>query len=192
MATGTITDTNRGASPHTPRPTKKQAENQRRSEMKTTTLNPASDFLRNLDPDNLPPVVQQGLAEIFGEPIHTYTRAQAIDDGGLVDVTETAREAGFRIPVAMTRAAWADCVEWSETDSKRQTYQDEAGRLWDVLWMAMNAARRSGGRQSLQFKIYRVPRGGRGTRPRLAELVAHIGAGDLGEPVITIMQPNED
>lgn len=160
--------------------------------MKTTTPNPASDFLRNLDPDNLPPVVQQGLAEIFGEPIHTCTRAQAIDDGGLVDVTETAREAGFRIPVAMTRGAWADCVEWSETDSKRQTYQDEAGRLWDVLWMAMNAARRGGGRQSLQFKIYRVPRGGRGTRPRLAELVAHIGAGDLGEPVITIMQPNED
>lgn len=156
------------------------------------TLNPVSDLLHNLDPDNLPPVVRQGLAEIFGEPIHKYTRAQAIDDGMLVDVSEVAKEAGFRTPVAMTCAAWADCVEWSDTDSKRQTYQDEAGRLWDVLWMAMNAARRGGGRQSLQFQIYRVPRGGRGTRPRLVELVAHIGAGDLGEPVITIMQPNED
>jgi hypothetical protein len=132
------------------------------------------------------------MRETFGEPIHTYTREQAIDDGLLVDVTETAAEAGFRIPVAMTRAAWADCVEWSETDSKRQTYQDEAGRLWDVLWMAMNAARRGGGRQSLQFQFYRVPRGGRGTRPRLVELVASIGPGDLDEPVVTIMQPNED
>jgi hypothetical protein len=132
------------------------------------------------------------MRETFGEPIHTYTREQAIDDGLLVDVTETAAEAGFRIPVAMTRAAWADCVEWSETDSKRQTYQDEAGRLWDVLWMAMNAARRGGGRQSLQFQLYRVPRGGRGTRPRLVELVASIGPGGLGEPVITIMQPGED
>lgn len=132
------------------------------------------------------------MRETFGEPIHTYTREQAIDDGMLVDVTETATEAGFRIPVAMTRAAWADCVEWSDVDSKRQTHQNEAGRLWDVLWMAMNAARRGGGRQSLQFQFYRVPRGGRGTRPRLVELVAHIGAGDLGEPVITIMQPNED
>jgi hypothetical protein len=189
MATETITDTNRGATPHTPRPTKKQAENQRRSEMET---NPASEFLRNLDPDNLPPVVQQGLAKIFGEPIHTYTRAQAIEDGMLVDVSETAREAGFQVPVAMTRAAWADCVEWTEGDSKRQVYQDEAGRLWDVLWMAMNAARRGGGRQSLQFQFYRVPRGGRGVRPRLTTLECHIGPGDLGEPVITIMQPGED
>ena len=35
---------------------------------------------------------------IFGEPIafiHVYTRAQAIADGVLVDVTETAREAGL-------------------------------------------------------------------------------------------------
>lgn len=132
------------------------------------------------------------MRETFGEPIHRYTREQAIDDGMLVDVTETAAEAGFRIPVAMTRTAWADCVEWSDVDGKRQTHQDEAGRLWDVLWMAMNAARRGGGRQSLQFQFYRVPRGGRGTRPRLAELVAYIGAGDLGEPVITIMQPGED
>lgn len=132
------------------------------------------------------------MTETFGEPIHTYTREQAIDDGMLVDVTETATEAGFRIPVAMTRAAWADCVEWSEADSKRQTYQDEAARLWDVLWMAMNAARRGAGRQSLQFQLYRVPRGGRATRPRLVELVASIGSGDQGEPVITIMLPGED
>lgn len=132
------------------------------------------------------------MRETFGEPIHTYTREQAIDDGVLVDVTETAAEAGFRIPVAVTRAAWADCVEWGDVDSKRQTHQDEAGRLWDVLFMAMNAARRGGGRQSLQFQFYRVPRGGRGTRPRLVELVASIGPGDLGEPVITIMLPGED
>jgi hypothetical protein len=136
--------------------------------------------------------VNAAMREIFGEPIHTYTRAQAIGDGMLVDVSETAAEAGFRVPVAMTRAAWADCVKWSETDSKRQIYQDEAGRLWDVLFMAMNAARRGGGRQTLQFQIYRVPRGGRGTRPLLVELVASIGPGDLGEPVITIMQPGED
>lgn len=67
--------------------------------------------------------------EIFGEPIHTYTRAQAIEDGALVDVSETATEAGFRVPVALTHAAWGDCVEWTETDSRRQTYQDEVGRL---------------------------------------------------------------
>lgn len=130
--------------------------------------------------------------EIFGEVIYSYTRKQAIEDGQLICVTEVAKEAGFRIPVAITRAAWVDCVEWNETDSRRQTYQDEAGRLWDVLWMAMNAARRGAGTQRLVFAFYRVPRGGRGVRSRLVKLVAHIGPGDDGDPVITISLPGED
>src|SRR4051812_27741843 len=41
---------------------------------------------------------------VFGEVIFAYTRKQAIEDGVLVDVTETAKEAGFKIPVALTRA----------------------------------------------------------------------------------------
>lgn len=130
--------------------------------------------------------------EIYGDPIYTYTRAQAIEDGHLVDVTEKAKEAGFRVPAALTRAAWADCVEWDERDSRRQTHQDKAGRLWDVLWMALVAAKRAPGRQSLAFQLYRVPRGGRSMRPRLTRLVCHIGSGDDGEPVVTIMMPGED
>src|SRR6185437_8267129 len=39
----------------------------------------------------------------FGEVIYSYTRAQAIADGVLVDVSETAKEAGFKYPVALTR-----------------------------------------------------------------------------------------
>ena len=73
--------------------------------------------------------------------ISTYTRADAIRDGVLVDVSETAREAGFRWPVAMTRGAYEDFVAWSAADSRRQTWQDESGRLWDVLTMARLAAR---------------------------------------------------
>lgn len=131
---------------------------------------------------------------IFGDVIYAYTRAQAIEDGVLVDVTEMAREAGFRFPVAMTATVWGDCVEWSDEDSKRQTHQDEAGRLWDVLWMGMYAARRSASRNTSQisFSLYRVPRGGRGVRARLTHLKLVIGPGDDGEPVITIMLPNED
>jgi hypothetical protein len=41
--------------------------------------------------------------------ISSYTRSEAFADGVLVDVTETAREAGFVIPVALTRAAWDLC-----------------------------------------------------------------------------------
>ena len=40
----------------------------------------------------------------FGEIIFSYTRAQAIADRVLVDVTPTALEAGFRFPVAATSA----------------------------------------------------------------------------------------
>ena len=42
--------------------------------------------------------------------IHSYTRAQAIADGVLVDVSATAREAGIRFPVALTCAVYARCV----------------------------------------------------------------------------------
>lgn len=137
------------------------------------------------------PEMNGTMAEIFGEPINIYTRRQALDDGFLVDVSEMASEAGFRFPVALTRAAWGDCVEWSEADSKRQTYQDEAGRLWDVLYMASLAARRNSGSE-LRFQLYRVPRGGRGVRPRLVTLAMRCGPGDEGEPVITIGLPGED
>ncbi|WP_411275756.1 DUF6573 family protein [Diaphorobacter sp. LI3] len=109
-----------------------------------------------------------------------------------MDVTETAREAGFRIPVAMTAAAWADTVEWTEADSKRQTGQDQSGRLRDVVWMAYLAARRGGTESSKAFQLLRVPRGGRGVRPRLTTLHIHIGPDDAGNPVITLLTPNED
>ncbi len=129
---------------------------------------------------------------IFGDPIHVYTRAQAIADGNLIDVTETAREAGFRVPVAITAAAWADCVAWSAQDNRRQTTQDEAGRLWDVLWMASLAARGAGGAQQLLFALYRIQRGGRGVRPARTKLRLIIGPGDDAAAVITILMHNED
>lgn len=127
----------------------------------------------------------------FGPIISGYSRAQAIADGLLVDVSTMAKEAGFSVPVAMTSAAWADSVEWSEQDSNRQTHQDESGRLWDVLWMSHLAARRAqGGVVAVQF--YRVPRGGRGRVPRKTTLHMNIGPGDAAEPVITLMLPGED
>lgn len=134
---------------------------------------------------------QNNLESPFGNVIYAYTRSDAIADGTLIDVTETARETGFRLAVAMTAAAWADCVAWSEADSQRQTHQGESGRLWDVLWMAAITARTAHG-QRVPFQFYRVPRGGRATRPRLVTLHLHIGPGDDCAPVITILMPNED
>jgi hypothetical protein len=42
--------------------------------------------------------------------IHGYSRAEAIADGLLIDVSATAREAGIRYPVALTQAVWERCV----------------------------------------------------------------------------------
>ncbi|CUI27343.1 DUF6573 family protein [Achromobacter kerstersii] len=133
------------------------------------------------------------LAELFSEPIYVYSREQAIADGVLIDATDTARQAGFRIPVALTAHAWADCVAWTAVDSARQTHQDETARLWDVLWMAYMAIRRASDTQPrLAFQFYRVPRGGRGVKAQLTTLHIVLGPGDNVEPVITILQPNED
>ncbi len=129
----------------------------------------------------------------FGDVISTYTRAQAIEDGVLIDAGNIAQEAGFQWPVAVTSAAWADCVAWSEDDSDKQVHQDESGRLWDVLFMASHAVRtRSGSGDRLLFQLYRVPRDGRSTQAELTTLKLIVGLGDQGEPVITVLLPDED
>lgn len=130
---------------------------------------------------------------IFGDVVYSYTRAQAIADGVLVDITETAREAGFQRPVAMTDAAREDCVAWSDADNAAQTYQDESGRLWDVLTMAMFAIRRQRTPvQVLNFDLLRVPRDGHSSQATTATLKLMIGPGDDGLPVLTILLPFED
>jgi len=132
--------------------------------------------------------------DVFGPVIYRYTRAQALADGVLVDVGAMAQEAGFRYPIALTHAAWEDCVTWSDEDSQRKGVpQDVNGRLWDVLWMChigVRMAARSG--QCALFRLYRVPREGRGRQALLTTLKCVIGPGDSGEPVLTVMLPNED
>ena len=62
------------------------------------------------------------LAAFFdtADVVHTYSRAQMLQDGFLLDVTDEARQAGFRVPVAVSRAVWIDCIEWSAEDNQTQ------------------------------------------------------------------------
>lgn len=125
--------------------------------------------------------------------ISSYSRADALADGQLIDVTETAKEAGFLLPAVITSAAWADCVVWGEAEKARKaTCQDETGRLWDVVYMAFRAAKDNRSASRIQYAIHRVPREGKGVAPRRVELILSIGPGDSGEPVLTIMLPSED
>lgn len=137
---------------------------------------------------------------VFGDApvIYAYTAADALADGFLVSVPEgTAREAGFTIPVVMSRGAWDDCVAWDEgpegnvDPAKPATGQDEAGRLWDVLWLAGKAARRASDDNMAVFDVLRVPAHGRGVTPKPVRLWATVGPGDDGSPLVTIMRPED-
>jgi hypothetical protein len=128
------------------------------------------------------------------EIISVYTRAQAIEDGVLVDVSEMAKEAGFVVPVAVTTAVW-HLIE--PTDEERAVdQQDLDGRLWDVLWMARcccavpRAAAPYERRYPVRFRFRGRQRPLAGLRKMTLKLVSH--PGDHGEHVITIMLPEED
>jgi hypothetical protein len=131
---------------------------------------------------------------IFGEMIYSYTRAQAIEDGVLIDVSEVAKEAGIKIPVAVTEAVWDQYVEWTDEDTKKQTSQDQFGsRLWDILFMLYLAIKNGKNESSsIDFKLNIILRDGRSNMPVLVTLKSIISSSDNGEPVVTIMLPNED
>ncbi len=122
------------------------------------------------------------------DPIHKYTRADAIADGVLIDVSATATEAGFKYPVALTSTVWAKCV----AVPPGVLCQDEAGRLWDVLTMLRFAVRGSnGGGSEVRFAVH-VRNDNRDRTPPLVRLKALCGPGDEGEPVVTVLMPDED
>ncbi|HRH81905.1 MAG TPA: hypothetical protein PLW81_12750 [Thiobacillaceae bacterium] len=131
---------------------------------------------------------------IWGDLIFAYTRKDAIEDGVLIDVTETARTCGFVIPVAITSQAYAECVQWSEADNDIQTYQDESGRLKDVLMMCFFWIKKHGRNRTddIIFPFLYVPRDGVSETPVETVLKVNIGPGDRGEPVLTIMEVDED
>ena len=133
------------------------------------------------------------VTELLGEVISTDTRAQALEDGVLVDAGPMAKEVGFRFHTAITAAAWSDCVAWTDADSERQVHQDQSGRLFDVLYMAHHAIRSSRNNgDRLTFELHRVPRDGRSTEAKITTLKLIVGPGDNSEPVVTVLLFDED
>ena len=126
------------------------------------------------------------------EVIASYTRRQALEDGVLVDVSQTAQECGFKHPVAVTARVWAEVIEPDE--QARAEGQSETGRLWDVLWMLRNAVQRAVVEKgdALRDEVRYGVLIGAGAKRSEKRLRAVCRPGDEGEPVITIMMPNED
>ena len=122
------------------------------------------------------------------EVLYSYTRKDALADGGQIDVSAVAREAGLKFPVFLTRAVWESYVRVPEGVQA----QDEKGRLWDIVWMLRCAARRTGG-ALMMFKLHVRNDNRRGTPP-LVTLKAECGPLDIDDPrpSITVMLPEED
>lgn len=124
----------------------------------------------------------------FGGIIYAYSRKQAVADGVQVDVTQTAKEAGIKFPVFLTRGVYESYVAIPEG----VTGQDEAGRLWDIVWMLRFAILRSHGHTDrLPVALY-VRNDNRAAK--LVKLIATCSAMDMDDPqpAITIMLPDED
>ncbi|TVM31189.1 DUF6573 family protein [Oceanidesulfovibrio marinus] len=126
--------------------------------------------------------------------IYSYTREDALDDGTLVDVSGPATESGIKYPVAMTRTCWDT---WVAVPKGLEGWQDAEGRLWDTLWMLRVAiSQQRGACDTIRYTvIFQMPTGRGAKKPYkqvYADLKAICGPGDRGEPVITIMLPEED
>ena len=144
---------------------------------------------------------EEALAAVFGEPkqiaegitafgpvVYSYTRKQGVADGVQVDVTTTAQEAGIKFPMFLTRAVFDKYV----AVPAGVTAQDEAGRLWDVVWMLRFAILRARpGVQRVPVALY-VRNDNH--RAKLVKLIATCGPLDIDDPApaITVMMPDED
>jgi hypothetical protein len=123
--------------------------------------------------------------------IFSYTRAQAIDDGVLIDITQMAREAGIRYPVTITERLYHEYIVPSLDLAKQG--QSIEGRLWDTLMVFRHAASGTAG-NLIHFDVLFQTSRTDSSKPVLAtiHLKALCHGGDQGEPVITIMLPEED
>jgi hypothetical protein len=124
----------------------------------------------------------------FGDVVYSYTRAQAVADGVQVEVTKTAQEAGIRFPVFLTRTVFDAYVAVPPNVSG----QDEAGRLWDIVWMTRFAILRAKpGVDRIPVALY-VRNDNRAAK--LVKLIAQCGPVDIDDPgpAITVMMPDED
>lgn len=127
--------------------------------------------------------------------ISSYTRADALQDGVLVEVpADLCREAGIVVPVATTSGVW-NLVDPGNLET--MPGQSITGRTWDLLWMFRIAARASRHQSVIMFKCLFLMHGPRSdgviqTSRKTITFRAVCGPGDRAEPVITIMLPGED
>ena len=122
------------------------------------------------------------------EVLSVYSRADALADGVLVDLSDMARQAGFRIPLAVTEAVYRSYLDPSlELANEGQSFQ---GRVWDLLQVLRFAAAVYPDRSEIRFKVLFVLTPGCPPEPVPLKALCH--PGDDGEPVLTVLLPSEN
>jgi hypothetical protein len=104
--------------------------------------------------------------------IFSYTWNDAVRDGTFIDVSETAKECGFKFPVAITSNLFYTHIK------------NQNGRLWDTLWMLKCAAKKT----KDSFIKYQVIYG---NETITLWAVCEARSPDNPEPVLTIMLPED-
>ena len=127
---------------------------------------------------------------LFGEEprIPVFTRPNALAVNDLRNVTELAKEAGFKYSVAVTKAVWeAARAQGAALRNGESIHR----RMWDVLWMLRVAIAKHplAGDDHVRFDVLLTDSHGRKQR-RFMWSGCH--PGDGGEPLITIMMQGED
>ena len=115
--------------------------------------------------------------------VFSYTRKQALEDGVLVDLSEIAREAGIKYPVAVTRSVFSILEDTSAPG------QDFKGRVWDMFMIFRMHARSCNGSEIHFAPLFMTADK---KKPGPVPMWSKCGPGDDGEPVITIMLEGED
>ncbi len=129
------------------------------------------------------------MTELFGEPIYTYTRKQAIEDGYQILLTgkdaQAAKEVGYKFPVYLTTGI-VDLMNRASDNKRCPSSWD--GILWDILFMSRRASRPVNSYTS-KFQVIINGAG----RQRYYKFIIQCGPTDFDnpEPALTIMFPEE-
>ena len=128
----------------------------------------------------------------MGPIIFSYSRKQAIEDGVLMDLCQPTlmpmlKMLGFKIHIAITATAFHEAIGNPEEMAAERPGDVPPGvrGVWSLLKIVREEIGRSApGVDRIHFK---VPVNG-----KPCALWVHIGPGDEGEPVLTIMLEGED
>ena len=121
--------------------------------------------------------------------IYSYTRKQALEDGNLIDVTEQAKETGFKVPVAVSSTLYEQYIK--PPTGLEGEGQNVEGRLHDLFTMCLLVMQDKLDQSRISFTLLFLM----SAAPRKleeVEVICQCGPDDILQPCITLMLPDDD